>query len=124
MTRVTVAVCVLFVTAPAWAQSRSHGSSGSSSSHGYSAHAVHAAPAAHAGPVVHTAAPPMHAAPLMHGAPINPHAYLPPRPIARIPTRIGPGVPEPRPASPGNVMSSPPSRFTGYCGGRSHVTYA
>ena len=59
----------------------------------------------------------MHAGPVMHGAPMNPHAYLPPRPIARIPTRMGPGVPEPRPASP-------PSRFTGYCGGRSHVTYA
>src|SRR5262249_20628337 len=108
------AVYVLLVTAPAWAQARMRTSSGSSS-HGYSA-------------------PTTHAVPVIHGAPAGPHvtpgqhAYLPPHSTAHIPTRIGPGVVEPRPLPPsyvpGSPLAAPPARFTGYCGGRSHVTYA
>ena len=129
MTRVTVVVCVLFVTAPAWAQRK--GGSSSTAVRGVTRAAP--PPAVRSpGPVMRSPSPapmtqaaPMHAPPIHNPAPIvrgpaGSRAYLPPRPAREIPTRLGPRHFEPVPP-PSYVPGS--HRFTGYTGGR-HVTYA
>src|SRR5262245_2200457 len=107
--RVTAVLCVLFVTAPAWAQQRMRVSGGAAAAHGSVAHA----PATHGTPVMHTAP--------------GSHAYLPPHAFPRTATRIGAGVPEARPLPPsfvpGSPLAAPPQRFTGFSGGH-YVTYA